>query len=79
MELDTEYGVKEEKFRVMQLLIVTDANEYYELRVDMPKGTDDEKRGTSMFQGALERLKVGKSMVVGCTSSGSCPEVRPAS
>ena len=75
MELDTEYGVKEEKFRVMQLLIVTDA----ELRVDMPKCTDDEKRGTSMFQGALERLKVGKSMVVGCTSSGSCPEVRPAS
>ncbi|GAA2620827.1 serine/threonine-protein kinase [Streptomyces vastus] len=72
MELDTEYGVKEEKFRVMQLLIVTDANEYYHLRVDMPKGTKDEKRGTSMFKGAIERLKVGKSMV-GQVTLGSRP------
>ncbi|NGO48005.1 serine/threonine-protein kinase [Streptomyces ureilyticus] len=61
--LDTEYEVKEEKYRVMQLLITTDAKEYYELRVDMPKGTKDEKRGASMFEGARERLKVGRSMV----------------
>ncbi|NGO12250.1 serine/threonine protein kinase [Streptomyces sp. HC44] len=63
MLLDTEYEVKEEKYRVMQLLIVTDAKEYYELRADMPKGTKDEKRGTSLFEGARDRLKVGRSMV----------------
>lgn len=61
--LDTEYEVKEKKYRVMQLLITTDANEYYELRVDMPKGTKDEKRGASLFEGARDRLKVGRSMV----------------
>ncbi|WP_328769211.1 serine/threonine-protein kinase [Streptomyces sp. NBC_00286] len=61
--LDTEYEVKEEKYRVMQLLIATDAKEYYELRVDMPKGAKDEKRGASLFEGARDRLKVGKSMV----------------
>lgn len=47
----------------MQLLIVTAAREYYALRVDMPKGTPDEERGTALFNGARERLKVGTAML----------------
>jgi len=63
MLTDTTYEVKEKKYRVMQLLIITDRQEYYELRVDMPKGTRDEKRGTSLFKGARGRLEAGKTML----------------
>ena len=47
----------------MQLLIITNAREHYEMRVDMPKGTRDESRGHFLFTGAKARLKVGKTMV----------------
>jgi hypothetical protein len=63
MLTDTTYEVKDERYRVMQLLIVTDAQEHYELRVDMPKGTAAEKKGTALFKGARARLEVGKAMV----------------
>ncbi|MCF3122978.1 serine/threonine protein kinase, partial [Streptomyces arenae] len=49
--------------RCMQLMIITDDQEYYELRVDMPKGTPEEKEGTALFKGARERLKVGEDMI----------------
>ncbi|MFJ8358820.1 protein kinase [Streptomyces sp. NPDC093984] len=62
MLTDTTYTVGKKRYRVLQLLIVTAAREYYALRVDMPKGTPDEKRGTLLFKGARDRLKVGKDM-----------------
>ncbi|MGW5606819.1 serine/threonine-protein kinase [Streptomyces sp. NPDC003753] len=62
MLTDTTYTVGKKRYRVLQLLIATTAREYYVLRVDMPKGTPDEKRGTSLFKGARDRLKVGKDM-----------------
>ncbi|MFF4210574.1 serine/threonine-protein kinase [Streptomyces sp. NPDC001796] len=63
MLTDTTYTVGKQRYRVLQLLIATAAREYYVLRVDMPKGTPDEKRGTSLFKGARDRLKVGKDML----------------
>jgi hypothetical protein len=63
MLTDTTYEAGGQRHRVMQLLIATPAREFYVLRVDMPKGTPDEKRGTSLFKGARDRLKVGKAML----------------
>ncbi|MER6357076.1 hypothetical protein ABT186_36010 [Streptomyces sp. NPDC001634] len=63
MSTDTTYQTQGQRYRVMQLLIVTAAREYYALRVDMPKGTPDEERGTALFNGARERLKVGTAML----------------
>ncbi|MFJ8136745.1 protein kinase [Streptomyces sp. NPDC096013] len=42
--------------RVMALIIRTADGRMYELRVDMPKGTPDEKEGTALFKGARDRL-----------------------
>ncbi|MER7637520.1 serine/threonine-protein kinase [Streptomyces sp. NPDC126522] len=42
--------------RVMALIIRTADGRTYELRVDMPKGTPDEKKGTALFKGARDRL-----------------------
>ncbi|MFE0172766.1 protein kinase [Streptomyces sp. NPDC059002] len=49
--------------RCMQLMIITDDQEFYELRVDMPKGTREEREGTALFKGVRDRLKIGKEMV----------------
>ncbi|ATL29885.1 serine/threonine-protein kinase [Streptomyces formicae] len=48
--------------RCMQLMIITADQEFYELRVDMPKGTREEREGTALFKGVRERLKIGKDM-----------------
>ena len=58
---DTTYDMDANPTRVMQLLILTDDGRMYELRVDMPKGTPDEKKGTAVFKGARGRLEIGKS------------------
>jgi len=42
-------------------VIRTDDGRMYELRVDMPKGTPAEKKGTTLFKGARDRLVIGKS------------------
>ncbi|MGQ4433707.1 protein kinase domain-containing protein [Streptomyces sp. SAS_260] len=42
--------------RIMALIIRTAGGRTYELRVDMPKGTPDEKKGTALFKGARDRL-----------------------
>ncbi|MFD4875102.1 serine/threonine-protein kinase [Streptomyces sp. NPDC058420] len=42
--------------RVLALIIRTADGRMYELRVDMPKGTPDEKKGTALFKGARDRL-----------------------
>ncbi|MEV6171068.1 protein kinase [Streptomyces sp. NPDC051954] len=58
---DTTYDLKEYPTRVMELMILTDDSRMYELRVDMPKGTADEKKGTAAFKGARDRLEIGKN------------------
>lgn len=44
----------------MRVVIRTDDDRMYELRVDMPKGTPEEKEGTSVFKGARDRLGIVK-------------------
>ncbi|MFF5977758.1 protein kinase [Streptomyces olindensis] len=55
---DTTYHRDEAPRRVMQVMIRTDGDRMYELRVDMPKGTPEEKEGTSLFHGARDRLGI---------------------
>ncbi|MBV7697127.1 serine/threonine-protein kinase [Streptomyces sp. TRM70350] len=55
---DTTYNMDQDPTRVMQLVILTDDGRMYELRVDMPKGTPDEKKGTAVFKGARDRLLI---------------------
>jgi serine/threonine protein kinase len=57
--VDTTYDTEGTLIRVMELMILTDDSRLYELRVDMPKGTADEKRGTAVFKGARDRLEIG--------------------
>ncbi len=56
---DTTYDRDGRPTRVMQLVIRTDDSRMYELRVDMPKGTPDEKKGTAVFKAARGRLEIG--------------------
>jgi serine/threonine protein kinase len=42
--------------RTMALVVRTAGHRMYELRVDMPKGTPAEKKGTALFKGARGRL-----------------------
>ncbi|WP_043676979.1 serine/threonine-protein kinase [Streptomyces xylophagus] len=53
---DTVYDQSGIPTRVMALIIRTADHRMYELRVDMPKGTPDEKKGTALFKGARDRL-----------------------
>ncbi|MFF3329353.1 protein kinase [Streptomyces sp. NPDC002888] len=57
---DTTYDLDSRPTRVMELVLRTDANHMYELRVSMPKGTPDEKQGTAVFKGARDRLEIEK-------------------
>ncbi len=49
--------------RVMRAVIRTDDERMYELRVDMPKGTPEEREGTSVFRGARDRLGMVKGRI----------------
>ncbi|MER6417445.1 protein kinase [Streptomyces sp. NPDC001137] len=60
VQVDTTFGLDGSRARVMQLTIRTDDGRMYELRVDMAKGTPDEKKGTALFKGARDRLVIGK-------------------
>lgn len=53
---DTTYEQSGVPTRTMALVIRTADHRMYELRVDMPKGTPDEKKGTALFKGARARL-----------------------
>ncbi|BBC36003.1 hypothetical protein SGFS_072970 [Streptomyces graminofaciens] len=55
---DTTHYLDGTPTRVMELIVRTDDDRMYELRVDMPKGTADEKKGTAVFKGARDRLKI---------------------
>ncbi|MGY0069272.1 serine/threonine-protein kinase [Streptomyces sp. QTS137] len=57
---DTTYGPDELRVRVMQLMILAENDRMYELRVDMPRGRPGEKEGTAVFEGARDRLEIGK-------------------
>jgi len=61
VQADTTYERDGARARVMALIVRTEDNRMYELRVDMPKGTPGEKKGTALFKGARDRLVIGKS------------------
>ncbi|MFJ6084106.1 protein kinase [Streptomyces sp. NPDC092369] len=58
---DITYDKDESPTRVIQLIVATADDRMYELRVDMPKGTPSEKKGTAVFEGAKDRLVIAKS------------------
>ncbi|WP_055524451.1 serine/threonine-protein kinase [Streptomyces graminilatus] len=58
VQADTTYETEGKVFRVMQVEILTADSRLYELRVDMPKGTPDEKRGADVFEEARDRLAI---------------------
>ncbi|WP_078960371.1 serine/threonine-protein kinase [Streptomyces sp. NRRL WC-3618] len=60
VQADTTYETERRVIRVMQVEILTDDGRLYELRVDMPKGTPNEKRGADVFQGARDRLEIDR-------------------
>ncbi|MFJ4278059.1 protein kinase [Streptomyces massasporeus] len=53
---DTTYLRGETPRRVMRLIARTGDDRMYELRVDLPRGTEEEEEGTSVFEGARARL-----------------------
>ena len=53
---DTVYDGSGVPTRILALIIRTADHRMYQLRVDMPKGTPDEKKGTALFKGARARL-----------------------
>ncbi|MFJ8051690.1 protein kinase [Streptomyces luteogriseus] len=53
---DTAYLRGATPRRLMRLIVRTGDDRMYELRVDMPRGTPEEEEGTSVFEGARERL-----------------------
>ncbi|KUL24064.1 serine/threonine-protein kinase [Streptomyces regalis] len=55
---DTTYDDVGTRIRIMELFVLTDDGRMYELRVDMPKGTPAEKKGTALFKGARDRLEI---------------------
>ena len=55
---DTTYEQSGVPTRAMALIIRTADHRMYQLRVDMPKGTADEKKGTALFKGARARLTI---------------------
>ncbi|MEU3334282.1 protein kinase [Streptomyces sp. NPDC006668] len=57
---DVTYDQDRRPVRVLQLVVRTADDRMYQLQVQMPKGTPDEKRGTAVFKGARERLRIGE-------------------
>jgi hypothetical protein len=58
VQADTTYDTEGRLVRIMQVEILTDDARLYELRVDMPKGTANEKRGMEVFKGARDQLAI---------------------
>ncbi|AZP19864.1 serine/threonine protein kinase [Streptomyces aquilus] len=58
VQSDITYGDKDLRRRLLELFVRTDDNRLYELRVEMPKGTAEEKRGTAVFKDARDRLTI---------------------
>ncbi|MGV9456642.1 serine/threonine-protein kinase [Streptomyces sp. NPDC003635] len=58
VQSDSTYGEPELRRRVLELFVRTDDHRLYELRVEMPKGTAQEKTGTAVFKDARDRLRI---------------------
>ncbi|MEV0170692.1 serine/threonine-protein kinase [Streptomyces sp. NPDC050803] len=58
VQADSTYGDPELRRRVMELFVRTDDGRLYEIRVEMPKGAAEEKKGTDVFKGARDRLRI---------------------
>ncbi|QIJ64276.1 serine/threonine-protein kinase [Streptomyces sp. JB150] len=58
---DSRYGDEDLRHRVIELLLRTDDARFYELRVEMPEDTAQERVGEAVFAGALDRLVVAAS------------------
>ncbi|CAM5372754.1 Serine/threonine-protein kinase PknD [Streptomyces alboniger] len=58
---DVTYDPHGRPTRVMQLIVRTDDDRMYQLRVDMPKGTPDEKKGMALFKKARAQLEIGNN------------------
>ncbi|MER8221979.1 serine/threonine-protein kinase [Streptomyces sp. NPDC094143] len=57
---DTTYDRGEHRRRALRVLVRTDDDRMYELRVDMPAGGPEEREGTSLFRAARDRLGIVK-------------------
>jgi hypothetical protein len=57
---DTAYHRGEQPRRALRVLIRADGDRMYELRVDMPAGTPEERAGVALFEGARDRLGIVK-------------------
>ncbi|MCF1650153.1 serine/threonine protein kinase, partial [Streptomyces indiaensis] len=57
---DTAYQRGGVPRRLLRAVVRTEDDRMYELRVDMPRGTPEEEEGTSVFEGARERLTIVK-------------------
>ncbi|WP_338896492.1 hypothetical protein WBG99_13045 [Streptomyces sp. TG1A-60] len=57
---DTTHHPEDVPTRIMKLIVRTDDRRMYELRVGMPKGSADERKGAAVFEGARERPGIGK-------------------
>ncbi|WP_432134948.1 serine/threonine-protein kinase [Streptomyces sp. bgisy154] len=58
MQCDTTYGEGDLRRRLVELLVVTDDERFYELRVEMPKDEAAERQGLSVFKAARDRLLI---------------------
>ncbi|MEU5364753.1 serine/threonine-protein kinase [Streptomyces sp. NPDC005925] len=56
---DTTCGPDAHPRRIMQAVIRTGDGRLYELRVDMPRGSAQEKEGAAVFAGARDRIRFG--------------------
>ncbi|WP_308293232.1 serine/threonine-protein kinase [Streptomyces sp. YS415] len=58
LQSDSTFGDEDTRSRVMEIFVRTDDGRLYELRVEMPKGTAEEKEGMAVFKHARDRLKI---------------------
>ncbi|WP_371555543.1 serine/threonine-protein kinase [Streptomyces longwoodensis] len=58
VQSDTVYGDQDARHRVLEFFVRTEDGRQYELRVEMPKGSAEEKQGAALFKAARDRLVI---------------------
>ncbi|MFJ4484688.1 serine/threonine-protein kinase [Streptomyces longwoodensis] len=58
VQSDTVYGDQDARHRVLEFFVRTEDGRQYELRVEMPKGSAEEKQGAALFKTARDRLVI---------------------
>ncbi|GHD48438.1 serine/threonine-protein kinase [Streptomyces galbus] len=58
VQSDTVYGDKDARHRVLEFFVRTADGRQYELRVEMPKGSAEERQGAALFKAARDRLVI---------------------